>query len=64
MDIQITGIGGFILLVLNVWAFVSIIGSNNSTGSKVLWCLLVLFLPLLGFIIWLLAGPRSASAKA
>jgi hypothetical protein len=64
MDIQITGIGGFILLVLNVWAFVSIIGSNNSTGSKVLWCLLVLLLPLLGFIIWLLAGPRSASAKA
>jgi hypothetical protein len=30
----------------------------------VLWCLLVLLLPLLGFIIWLLAGPRSASAKA
>lgn len=64
MDIQITGIGGFILLVLNVWAFVSIIGSNKSTGSKVLWCLLVLLLPLLGFIIWLLAGPHSASAKA
>lgn len=64
MSVEITGVGGFILLVLNVWAFVSIIGSNNSTGSKVLWCLLVLILPLLGFIIWLLAGPRSASARA
>ncbi|MCR9156515.1 MAG: PLDc N-terminal domain-containing protein [Rhodobacteraceae bacterium] len=64
MGIEITSIGGLILLVLNVWAFVSIIGSNNSTGSKVLWCLLVLILPLLGFIIWLLAGPRSASARA
>lgn len=64
MGIEITGIGGLILLVLNVWAFVSIIGSNNSTGSKVLWCLLVLILPLVGFIIWLLAGPRSASARA
>lgn len=63
MGIEITGIGGLILLVLNIWAFVSIIGSNNSTGSKVLWCLLVLLLPLLGFIIWLLAGPRSASAS-
>jgi ABC-type histidine transport system ATPase subunit len=62
MGIEITGIGGLILLVLNVWAFVSIIGSTNSTGSKVLWCLLVLILPLLGFIIWLLAGPRSAKA--
>lgn len=62
MGIEITGIGGLILLVLNVWAFVSIIGSTNSTGSKVLWCLLVLILPLLGFIISLLAGPRSAKA--
>jgi hypothetical protein len=26
----------------------------------VLWVLLVLLLPLLGFIIWLIAGPRSA----
>ena len=64
MGIEITGIGGLILLVLNVWAFVSIIGSNNSTGSKVLWCLLVLLLPIIGFIIWLIAGPRSSSAKA
>lgn len=64
MNIEITGIGGLILLALNVWAFVSIIGSANSTGSKVIWCLLVLLLPLLGFIIWLLAGPRSANAKA
>lgn len=63
MGIEITGIGGLILLVLNVWAFVSIIGSTHSTGSKVLWCLLVLILPLLGFIIWLLAGPRSAKAR-
>ncbi|MFP7571153.1 PLDc N-terminal domain-containing protein [Marivita sp. S2033] len=64
MDIEITGIGGFILLVLDIWAFVSIIGSNKSTGSKVLWCLLVLLLPLLGFIIWLIAGPRSSKSSA
>ncbi|WP_292292227.1 PLD nuclease N-terminal domain-containing protein [Marivita sp.] len=63
MGIEITGIGGLILLVLNIWALVSIVGSNNSTGSKVLWCLLVLILPLVGFIIWLIAGPRSASAQ-
>lgn len=63
MGIEITGIGGLILLVLNIWAFVSIIGSTASTGSKVLWCLLVLVLPLLGFIIWLIAGPRAAKAK-
>jgi hypothetical protein len=56
---EYAGIGGFILLVLNIWAFVSIIGSGASTGKKVLWILLVLVLPLVGFIIWLIIGPRG-----
>ncbi len=59
---EIYGIGGFILLVLDIWAIISIIGSSASTGAKVLWTLLILLLPLLGFIIWLIAGPRSARA--
>ena len=53
------GIGGTILLVLSIWAIVSIVGSGASTGKKVLWILLVLVLPLIGFIIWLIAGPRA-----
>ena len=64
MDIEVAGIGGLIVLVLNVWAFVSILGSSASTGAKVVWSLLVLILPVIGFIIWLFAGPRSASASA
>jgi hypothetical protein len=59
---EIGGIGGLIVLVLDIWALVSIIGSSASTGSKVLWSLLVILLPIIGFIIWLIAGPRSASA--
>lgn len=61
--IEISGIGGFILLVLDIWALVSIVGSNASTGRKVGWSLLVLLLPLLGFIIWFFIGPRSAQAR-
>lgn len=61
---EYAGVGGFILLVLNVWAFVSIIGSRASTGSKVVWCLLVLILPLIGFLIWLFAGPRASARSA
>jgi len=60
---EITGIGGLIVLVLDIWALVSIVSSGASTGNKVLWVLLVLLLPLIGFIIWLLAGPRSVSAR-
>ncbi|MEM9577901.1 MAG: PLD nuclease N-terminal domain-containing protein [Pseudomonadota bacterium] len=62
--VEFAGVGGFILLVLNIWAIVSILGSGQSTGSKVLWTLLVLILPLIGFIVWLLAGPRAARAVA
>lgn len=61
--LEVGGIGGLILLVLDIWAIVSIIGSGASTGSKVLWVLLVVILPLVGFIIWLLAGPKSSAAK-
>lgn len=59
MGIEVAGLGGFILLVLSIWAIVSIIGSSASTGAKVLWCLFVLILPLLGVIIWFFAGPRA-----
>ena len=44
---EYAGIGGFILLVLDVWAIVSILSSSASTGNKVLWTLLVILLPLL-----------------
>ena len=57
---ELTGIGGIIILALDLWALISIFGSGASTGRKVLWSLLVIVLPLLGFIVWFLAGPRSA----
>ena len=56
---ELTGIGGIILLAVDLWALISIFQSNASTGRKVLWSLLVIVLPLVGFIIWLLIGPRS-----
>ncbi len=62
MRIEVVGVGGFILLVLNVWAIVSIVGSRASTGGKVIWVLAILFLPVMGFIAWLIFGPRSARA--
>ncbi|MGF1629457.1 MAG: PLDc N-terminal domain-containing protein [Kiloniellaceae bacterium] len=63
MGIEVGGIFGLIVLALDIWAIVNIIGSSASTGTKVLWILLVLILPILGLIIWLLAGPRG-KAKA
>ncbi|KEO54274.1 PLDc N-terminal domain-containing protein [Thioclava pacifica] len=58
---QLGGFWGIVLLALDIWALVSIVGSNRGTGAKVLWALLVFLLPLLGFLIWLIAGPRAKS---
>ncbi|MDX5361904.1 MAG: PLDc N-terminal domain-containing protein [Alphaproteobacteria bacterium] len=55
-----TGIIGLILLVLNIWAIISVIQSRAGTGAKVLWVVAILLFPLLGFIAWLIFGPRSA----
>ncbi|GAB0149674.1 PLDc N-terminal domain-containing protein [Marichromatium gracile] len=58
MSIEVSGFFGLLLLVLNVWAIVSTVQSRAGTLSKVLWIVLILLLPLLGFILWLLLGPK------
>lgn len=60
---EYAGLGGLIVLALNIWAIISIFGSSASTGGKVLWTLLVLVLPVIGFIIWLIAGPRPRASR-
>ena len=57
--LEVSGIFGLIILALDIWAIISILGSSATTGKKVLWALLILVLPLVGFIIWFVAGPRS-----
>ncbi|ESQ14781.1 MAG: hypothetical protein N838_10805 [Thiohalocapsa sp. PB-PSB1] len=54
-----TGILGLIHLVITVYALVRIFQSNAGTGSKVLWTVLILLLPVLGLILWLLFGPKG-----
>jgi len=53
------GIIGLLLLVAAVWAIVNIAQSGASAGGKALWIVLVLVLPLVGFLAWLVAGPRG-----
>jgi len=55
---------GLIVLALDIWAIINIIGSNASTGAKILWSLLIIILPIIGFIIWFFAGPRSRTSRA
>jgi hypothetical protein len=50
---------GLLIFVADVWAIIQIIQSKATTLAKVLWCLLVLVLPIVGLIIWYLAGPKK-----
>lgn len=50
---------GLIILALDIWAIINVFKSGASTGAKVLWILLILLLPVLGLIIWAIAGPRG-----
>ena len=59
MGIEVGGILGLIILVADIWAIVSTFQSRTTTGKKVFWVVLVLILPVFGFILWLLAGPKS-----
>lgn len=53
------GCGGLLVLILAVYAIVNIVGSTADSGTKVLWVLLVFFVPLLGFVLWLFFGPKK-----
>ena len=56
---QYQGLGGLIVLVADVWAVVNILQSGADTGKKVLWTVLVILLPVLGFILWYFLGPKT-----
>jgi len=48
-----------ILLLVDLWAIVSVFRSDKSDGTKIMWSLVIVALPLVGLIIWGIAGPRG-----
>ena len=60
MNLPFNGVWGLIVLIADVWAIVNIFQSRATTLAKVLWTVLVLVLPVLGFVIWFFAGPKSS----
>jgi hypothetical protein len=59
MFFEFPGILGLLVLAADVWAIINIFQSNVSTGKKVAWIVGVLVFPVLGFLAWLIAGPRE-----
>jgi hypothetical protein len=48
-----------LVLIADVWAIVNILQGGADTEKKVLWTVVVILLPVLGFILWFFIGPRT-----
>lgn len=59
MGSLLNSLAGLVILALDIWAILNAIKSNAEIGMKVLWILLIVLLPVLGLIIWAIAGPRG-----
>ena len=59
---QYQGLFGLVVLIADVWAIVNVFQSSADTAKKVIWTVLIIILPVLGFILWYFLGPKTASA--
>ncbi|MFD0978194.1 PLD nuclease N-terminal domain-containing protein [Tropicimonas aquimaris] len=50
---------GLIVMIADIYAIYKTLTSTASTGTKVLWTLVIVLLPILGFIAWLILGPKE-----
>jgi hypothetical protein len=65
MDLNVGGgLISLIVLALSIYAIINVVQSGASTGAKVLWVLFILIVPVIGLIVWFIAGPKSNKATA
>lgn len=48
-----------LIVLIDLWAIVSIVRSDKPIESKALWALVIILFPLLGLVIWGIFGPRG-----
>ncbi len=48
-----------IIVLLDIWAIVSVFRSDKSVSTKSLWALGISLFPVLGLVYWGIAGPRG-----
>ena len=58
--IQYLGLWVLLALAVNMWALISVFRSGAALTTKAIW-LVVLLVPLAGFVAWYVLGPRQAA---
>ena len=53
---------GLLILVLDIIAIASVLKSTADSGTKLLWIVLIILLPVVGMILYFLMGPGRRKA--
>ncbi|MDR9751849.1 PLD nuclease N-terminal domain-containing protein [Pseudomonas sp. SZMC_28357] len=52
-----------ILLVIELWAINRVRKAEGKSSNKLVWMVVIVFVPLIGLILWAIAGPKRAVQK-
>ncbi|WP_348645587.1 PLD nuclease N-terminal domain-containing protein [Loktanella sp. F6476L] len=58
------GIFGFLVLIADLYAIYQVMTSSAGTAAKVAWTVVILVLPVIGFLVWVGFGPRGRATAA
>ena len=50
-----------IVLLVDLWAIANVWHTTKFSGTKAGWTVLILVLPVIGLIVWGIAGPRGVA---
>lgn len=53
------GLIGLLIFVADIWAILNIAQSSSENLKKAIWIVIIVFLPVLGLVLWFLFGPRG-----
>jgi hypothetical protein len=56
---MLNGLIGLVVLVLYIFGTYNVITSSVDTPKKLGWTVLIWLVPVIGFIIWAILGPRG-----
>ncbi|MDF3932227.1 PLDc N-terminal domain-containing protein [Pseudomonas citronellolis] len=59
MGSTFSGLIGLVIFALDIWAIISVLKSSADVPIKIIWVLVIVILPLLGLVIWAIAGPKG-----
>ncbi|MEN6494279.1 MAG: PLD nuclease N-terminal domain-containing protein [Thermoguttaceae bacterium] len=55
---------GTVILLLDIFAIVSVLLGSSEVMRKVLWIAMILLLPIVGMVLYFLIGRNAADARA